>query len=172
MLGQLTAVIGLVDEEMTQVVTNLLGVDRDAGNAIMGSTKIADNTAIWISVIKQNTLDAETLGLIKHASREVQNVSEGRNDYIHAVFRSEGGFFDPAFFDPAIFDTGTVQARRVKRDKEKPLADLPPLLARACRLSCLVAHISHLVKGEPSPWTNKFEPPLPPPNDASEVHRA
>lgn len=169
MLGELTAIMGLVDEEMTQLVTDLLDIDRGAGNVVMGSTKLETNCDIWAAIIAQNTIDAETLWLVKYAGTEMRAVQKGRNDFIHAVFREEGGIFDRLVFDPTHFDTGTVKARRVKKEEEVDLSELPPLLLRAARLSCLVAHISHLMKGTPSPWHGKFDPELPPRPDKSGV---
>lgn len=162
MLGELTAIMGLIDEEMTQLVTDLLEIDRDAGNIVMASTRLETNYGIWAAIIAQKTIDAETLWLVKYTGTEMSAVQKGRNDFIHAVFREDGGIFDRLVFDHVHFDTGTVKARRVKKDEEIDLTELPPLLRRAARLSCLVAHISHVMRGTPSPWNGKFDPELPP----------
>jgi hypothetical protein len=85
-LGKLTAILGLVDDLMIQTVERVLNVDRAAANIIMGSSKIADNSAIWTNVIKNRTTDEDILWLIEHAIREIELTSKARNDFIHSVF--------------------------------------------------------------------------------------
>jgi hypothetical protein len=172
LLGELTAIIGLVDEEMTVLVQELLGVERGAANVVMGSTKISDNTAIWASIIAENTSDEDLLWLVKHADIEVQKVSEGRNDFVHAIFEMKEGPFDSSVFDPAVFHVSETVARRVRRVNERPVCDLKDVRDRAARLSCLVAHISHLVRNEPSPWQDKLDPAPPPRPDKDATHKA
>lgn len=107
----------------------------------MGSSKIADNSAIWASVIKNRTTDEDILWLIEHAMREIELISKARNDFIHSVFSRTY----PAFW--FIFPAHQTVARRVTNESPRSITDLPSMIDQAARLSCLVAHIDHLVGG-------------------------
>jgi hypothetical protein len=171
LLGELTAIMGQIDEEMTALVAILLQVDRDAANVIMGSSKVADNAAIWTNVIRNRSENEDLLWLVEHANSEIGKVSEGRNDFIHAVFEN---LLMPA---PVLYDsrgfgftqggfrTIDVEARRVRKKKRRSVTELQSVRDQAARLSCLVAHITHLACGFPadsSAWLERLGPTLPP----------
>ncbi len=64
-LGELTAIIGQIDDFMVQTVAHLLKVDRAAANLIMGSSKVADNSSIWATTIRNRTKDEDILWLLE-----------------------------------------------------------------------------------------------------------
>src|SRR5438128_2256334 len=86
LVGELTAILGQIDEVMIRTIERLLSVDRAAANYILGSSKIADNSGIWAQVIRNRTNDADTTWLVAHALTEMEGVSKGRNDFVHAWF--------------------------------------------------------------------------------------
>ena len=175
MLGELTAILGLVDDEMVKLAEFLLKVDRKAANTIMGSTSVATNATIWAETIRTRSANEDALWLVKHAQEEVQAVSAGRNDFVHAAFETQtinfGGSFGSSAFGMETFgggsytvSTGVALARRVKTGKKTSLEKLPILRDRAARLSCLICHISHIVCGsdpETSSWHERLAPTLP-----------
>ncbi len=169
-LGKLTAILGLVDDLMIQTVERLMNVDRAAANTIMGSSKIADNSAIWKSVIKNRTTDEDIIWLIEHAMREIELTSKARNDFIHSVFSRTLSLAD-GFSIPV----HRTVARRVRSDNPRPITDLPSVIDQAARLSCLVAHIDHLIAGNPgatSAWLERLGPTLPPRLDTASPRKA
>jgi hypothetical protein len=157
-LGKLTAILGQVDDLMVETIARLLNVDRDAANWIMGSSKVADNTEIWEKVIKNRTADEDVLWLIEHVKKEIVDISRSRNDFIHAVFwhlTQTDGF--------SFFSQNSV-ARRVRNTTLRPVTELPEIINQSARLSCLVAHIDHLIAGNPaasSTWLERLGPSLP-----------
>ena len=170
-LGEITAILGIIDDEMISLVGTLLSVDRAAANQIMGSTRVSENAKTWGAVINSRCEDPKVLWLVKHAQAEMKEVSSGRNDFIHAVFERptvfRGGMmigFGIGFGFPQAH-AGPAVARRVKSGSPVPVAQLPVLRDRAARLSCLVCYIGHIATGntpESSQWHNALSPTLPP----------
>ncbi|PBC02521.1 hypothetical protein [Mesorhizobium sp. WSM3860] len=172
-LGELTAIIGQVDEILIRTVAHLLTVERMAANRIMGATKISDNAGIWSELVRAKTTDEKILWLVSHAMVEIQSVSAARNDFVHAWFQmvrrdgawADGVWKEGVWCDGVWGDKAVLEARRVKSDKPRPLSELPIVRDRAARLSCLVAHIWHLLTEAPatnSPWLERLAPTLPP----------
>jgi len=176
LLGEIAAIIGLIDEEMTATVGTLLKVDRLAANVILGSSKMADNFAIWSAVIRNRVSDEDTLWLVKHVGNQMDTVSAGRNDFIHAVFGrpvvTYGG--EVVTYRGQALTYGPPEARRVRKVKTRPLDDLPKVRDQAAYLSCLVAHVCHLALGkaaDASPWLERLAPSLPPHPPKNEVRK-
>lgn len=111
-----------------RVKQGVMRAELFADHAAMGSTRLETNYKIWAAVIAQNTINADTLWLVTYAGTEMRAVQTGRNNFIHSVYREEGGIFDREIFDPAIFDTGTIKARRVKGSNEVDLIEYRHLL--------------------------------------------
>jgi hypothetical protein len=76
--------------------------------------------------------------------REIELTSKARNDFIHSVF-SRTFYLADGVSIPAY----RTVARRVRNERPRPITDLPSVIDQAARLSCLVAHIDHLVGGNP-----------------------
>jgi hypothetical protein len=174
-LGKLTAIIGQIDEEMVQTVCRKLKVKRAVGDAIMGSTKTSVSSSIWKRVVEGSAKRKKIGYLVDHAMAEIKAVSEGRNNFIHAVFYEhlEPGAYTYSttgeYVELQPDESVTTKAHRVKGGKRTPISELKPLVERAARLSCLVAHIAWLVapafpkrKSTTSPWHNRLLPTLPP----------
>jgi hypothetical protein len=174
-LGKLTAIIGQIDEEMVQTVCRILKIKREVGNAIMGSTKTATNGTIWKYLIEHATDDLDLRWLAKHAFDEMGAVSKGRNDFIHAAFYEAletGGYIystSNEYVELPPESSEMTRAHRVRIGARTPISELPSLIERAARLSCLVAHLAwtivnpHPGRGDGrSPWLDRLGPTLPP----------
>ena len=190
-LGELTAIMGQVDDLMVQTVAYLLKVDRPAANVIMGSSKVGDNVEIWANVIRNRTTDEDIIWLIELAVKEFPDVSRGRNDFIHAVFSDpmqmvggvavfggpEDGSATPVMtpMGPMMVSRRPPVSRRVRNKILRPVSDLPLIIDQAAQLSCLIAHIDHLIVGNPtstSSWLERLGPTLPPRLDTAAERKA
>ena len=181
-LGELTAVIGQTEDKMVQLVAHLLKVDRTAANWIMGSSRIADNATIWSEVIRNRTKDEDVVWLVEVACREIQEVSAGRNDFVHAVFQSpDYHLMQPmtALLSPSVLHAylprPTPSARRVRKFKQRSVSDLPKVRDQAVYLFNLVNHIDHIMAGnaaDTSPWLERLSPSLPTRPDKDAVRKA
>jgi hypothetical protein len=145
-------------------------VDRHAANIIMGSSKLADNVAVWSDIIRNRTNNEAVLWLIELSVKEFAAVSASRNDFIHAVFsrinQLANGFSMPSQLSVA---------RRVRKTNLRHLGELPGIIDQAARLSCLVAHIDHLAMGNPavsSAWLQRLGPTLPTRFDTASERKA
>jgi hypothetical protein len=153
LLGELTVILGNIDDKMIQLVAHLLNVDRPCANWIMASSKISDNSTIWAEVIRSRTKDPDILWLLKMADKEIQEVSAGRNDFIHAVFQQDTTIFlATAGFDnfAPIYGRPPMMVRRVRRIKSRPFTDLQNIRDQAVYLLMLILHIDHIMAGNPA----------------------
>ena len=174
-LGELTVILGQVDEILIRTVQNLLKLDRQAANLVMGSSKVADNAGIWSEVIRNHTKDPDLLWLVTHALSEINAVSADRNDFVHAWYERSLGAWGGRFLGWAsgVWGGGRIVSRRVRNTKHRLVVEIDGVRDRAARLSCLAAHIDHLIQGksEPSPWLERLAPSLPPRPPQGEVPR-
>lgn len=182
MLGELTAILGQVDDEMLGTVKELLDVSYRTAATIMGSTKSETNAEIWKRVITEK-IDAEKiLPLLQHVKIESKAIAEGRNNFIHAVFEEVHEVKDgPPELGGSIVMRGIsprprrlnnpdTKARKVRTGAYSDVSELPALRDRAANLSCYVAHIRLVVRelagferGDPerlTPWRDRLSPPL------------
>lgn len=172
LLGELTVILGQIDEEMVRTVSGLVMSDRPTAAKIMGSTAIANNSSIWAALIGIRSSDLDLLWLVDHAEKEIAEVSKGRNDFIHAFYREKlsfGGFIHTTSNELVELrpeSSKDTHAMRVRNSQNRPISELPPLKERAARLSCLIAHIGHCLSPDainhPSPWLGRLAPTLPP----------
>lgn len=188
MLGEVTVILGQVDEEMVRTVSGLISTDRETANAVMGSTNMENNTGIWAKLIAQRTDDLETLWLVDLAMKEFPVVARLRNDLIHAdyIVTVDTDFGSLTMRNLGVTARredgrrivlgleGPVNARRVRNGKMTPAEEITGLRDRAGRLSCLVAHIGYLLAHQSShtPWRDRLLPTLPPRPDDWEPGKA
>ena len=181
-LGELTAIIGQTEDQMVKLVAHLLKVDRTAANWIMGSSRVADNATIWSEVIRNRTKDEDVIWLVEVACREIQEISAGRNDFVHAVFQSPDYHLTmmylsniPPSIPLAYLPRLTPLARRVRKSKTRSVSDLPKVRNQAVYLLNLVNHIDHIMAGnaaDTSPWLERLSPSLPSRPDKDAVRKA
>ena len=166
LLGELTVILGQVEEIMVRTVAMILTIDRGAANRIMGSSKTADNMGIWYEIVRsRGPRKQEAANFAKHATIEAQKVAQGRNDFIHAWFEHSGGYVEPGYVEPGYVEEGELTARRIRAEKTRPVSELEAVRDWAIRLSNLVAHVEYLASpghSGPSPWLERLDPSLPP----------
>lgn len=198
LLGEVTVILGQIDEEMIRAVSGLISADRATTEAVMGSTKTQNNSDIWSRLIRLRNKDAlDILWAVDHAMTEFPAVQQGRNDFIHADFGVEavavleGGrevrisvgrghttYRNANGERVVIGATGPIVAKRIRSGRRTPIAGLQALRDRAARLSCLIAHIGWAVsphgqgKLHNSPWHERLAPTLPPRPDGWEPSKA
>lgn len=181
-LGELTAIVGQIDEAMTVTVSGLIQADRPTTDAVMGSSKVADNANIWASLIRLRSKDEDVLWQVEHALKEIQEVSAGRNDFVHAFFEQKLTSIEVMVSDGNSIDVygreGPPTARRVRsQNKQRPVTELQQVRDRAARLSCLIAHIGWqlaphgITDGGRSPWLARLAPSLPPRLDTAAARK-
>lgn len=147
LVGELTAIQGQIEELLLRTVTALLGLERRTASVILGSSKIADNTNIWATLIREKHTDPDLLLWVKHAKKEIEALAADRNDFVHAYFA-----FGTADLDRMLSEAPgghphipkphqTVVAARVRTGRRRDVADIRKVRDRAAVLSCMVAHI-------------------------------
>lgn len=196
-LGEVTVILGQIDEEMIRTVSGLINADRATTEAVMGSTKTQNNSEIWSRLVRlRNKGNLDILWAVQDAMTEFPAVQQGRNDFIHADFavetvavlddgkevrisagRGHTTYRDASGARVVIGATGPVVAKRIRSGRRTPIAGLHALRDRAARLSCLVAHIGWAVsvgqgKLHTSPWHDRLAPTLPPRPDDWEPGKA
>lgn len=160
LLGELTVILGQVDEIMVRTVAMLLKIDRTAANRVMGSSKTADNMGIWYEIVRSHgPRKKEAAKFAKSAQTEAQDVAKGRNDFIHAWFERSNNYVESGYVEPGYVEDGEITARRVRKEKPRPVSDLEAVRDQALRLSNLVAHVDYLASpghSGPSPWLERL----------------
>jgi hypothetical protein len=183
-LGTLIAIFGQIDDLMVQLVSHLLNIDRPAANVVMGSTSVETNVQVWFETIRNRTKDEDILWLIEQVRKEFPDVTMKRNGFIHAVFfhrtmpipgvgmvTGGGGFLGGTF----IVRPAPLARRYKKGGPSQSVDELPKLIEQCSRLSCMVAHVDHLMAGNPatsSPWLERLAPTLRPRLDTAEERKA
>jgi hypothetical protein len=159
-IGEIVEIMGQVDHTMVRTVGRLLSVDAAAAAKIMGSTRVADNSAIWAQVIRNRvTNQPEIAQLIAIAQGAISDMAELRNGFIHAIY--SGDYVEAGYVKPGY---QTTSAKRIKSGKRRSTSELRGARDKAATLSCLVAHVDHLTKADgdraPSPWHERLAPLL------------
>jgi hypothetical protein len=90
LIGEICAIQGQIEWCMLGTVRQLLSVERPTAQRIMGSTSIANNAEIWLAIINESDCSAELKLLAETAYRRLASLSEGRNDFLHAVYGATG----------------------------------------------------------------------------------
>lgn len=154
LLGELVEIMGQTDNILVGTVARLLNINRPAANKIMGSTRIADNVAIWANVIRDRCHVPDVSMLVEIAEERIKELVEYRNDFIHALFTNDyvDDYVEPGY--------QTTTATRIRSGKSRPVSDLQGARDLAATVSCLVAHIDHhATESEdrgPSPWLERL----------------
>lgn len=174
-LGEIVVILGQIEEEMVLAVSGLLKLDRPTTEKVMGSTKMADKSAIWSALIDfHKPDDHDLLAWVDYANTQMQVSSTSRNDFVHANWwhRIEGRHPDDGSIFEMFLRGGThlpgqpAAARRIsKHVSVRKGEEMESVRDHAAELSCVMAHITHVVShaDEPplSPWRNRL-PERPP----------
>jgi hypothetical protein len=136
MLGELVEIMGLIE---SMLIKSAVRVDPVASRKIQ-NTAAGGLGRLWAKAISGRVSDAQIAALIPHAERELKEVAENRNDFVHALF--EGDYVERGYVEPGYQATS---ARRSKTGKTRPTSDLQSIRDRAATLSCLVEQIANAV---------------------------
>lgn len=146
LIGEIVEIMGQVDEIVIQMIARLRAVDRAAViKDVAGS--VADKAANMKQAIRNRISDPEILSLADLAGREMKKVADRRNAFIHALFKGDyaSGYMEPGY--------QATSATNFRSQQKRPTTELDVLCVDATRLSCLIAHLDHLLKTpEPSQW--------------------
>ena len=113
MIGELCAVQGQIETLIQRTAKLLLSVSDDVIMAIFGSTSVRVNCDIWIKICRERINDAELLKVVEQAHKSATTISEGRSNFVHAMFESE------PWFDIILPFTTTVAIRVKNRNKNE-----------------------------------------------------
>jgi hypothetical protein len=164
LVGELVAIQGQIEYILGHIVAMLTGVGHEAMLAIMQSPSLKVNTHIFITVVRSKCTDARLLEIAEDVFDRMEDLSKGRNDFIHALFASDAG--GTAFTliqsgwgisayppKPVAVKTGSYR----KRDVD----ELQAVRDEAAKISCALAHIERCLQmGHPgdasTPWLDRF----------------
>jgi hypothetical protein len=146
LLGQIVEIIGLTESILARTAGRF---DRAAADKIKKSVA-GRQAGLWADAIIGLNDDPEMTTLISIAKKEIKDVAEDRNDFVHALF---SGDYAIDYVAPGYQATS---ATRSKNGKTRPVSDLPAIREHVARLSCLIAHIDYCMNESehrgPSPW--------------------
>src|SRR5208283_1154213 len=95
---------------------------------------------LWSTVVGRRAHDSAIDAQIAEAKKEIEEVAEDRNDFVHALF--EGDYVEAGYVEPGY---QTTSATRNKTGRSRPVSHLAAIRDRAAALSCLVAQIAKAV---------------------------
>ena len=174
LIGEICAIQGQIEWMMQNTVREAFKVDNPLTQRIMGSTSIGTNAEIWIGVVRRKQRRKGILAHAEQAFRDIKDLAEGRNDFVHAVYftknpGSRTGMFirvaEAGSHNPA--NSRTAIAVRVRNRKEVSVRKLAEVRDIAAAISVRVAHVHwsttmERVLREPSPWLGRLsELPVP-----------
>jgi len=177
LIGEICAIQGQIEWAMLGTVRQLLGVERRTAQHIMGSTSIAANAQIWLSVVNESQCDDETKDIAGVGFKRLAALAEGRNDFLHAVYGATGTSYPNGVTEdflirpdlhglPKLAGKGNV-AMRVRNQNIRDVADLKLVRDEAAFISVVAAHVQWVSHdretwgNEPSPWLDILAKPHP-----------
>jgi len=131
-LGELGEIMGLIE---SLLIESAARVDPSVSQKIRDQTA-AGQAPLWAKAMIGRVKDARLTALLPDAERQIKEVAEDRNDFVHALFEGDyvKGYVQPGY--------QTTSARRSKTGKSRPTADLQTIRDRAAKLSCLIDQIA------------------------------
>jgi len=160
-LGEICAIQGQIELTLQNTVRHLLGVPHKTVLAIMGSTSVRTNSEIFIEVARCKCDKPDLLRIAEDAFILIKDLSEGRNDFVHAIFgtTSGGGFRLTSGGLP--FGQHESSAMRVRNRKKRPACELQDVRDIAAKISCALAHfdaclVQKMDADSLTPWRGKF----------------
>lgn len=174
LIGELAALQSQCEWLMQLAVRRLLGLSMDTVRVLMGSTSIAANANIFISVVREKAVDPEVRAWAEYAFAQIEDLARSRNDFLHTLYGirppEEGSEVDVLFAyghrsDPFSKDPDLRVGIRVRSHSVVPLSQLKDIRDRAAYLTIVFAHVDWLASPEtngPSPWLRRLKSKLPP----------
>lgn len=144
-LGEISAIQGQIELSITLTVQLLLDISHETALRILGSTSLGNNIDIWHRIVLEKA--PEQRATADRVKADVQALTEGRNDFIHAIYGADPGHAGIALFSGvkhpvkwSSFGDFKRIAMRVRNQKKKPVAEMRTVRAIAVRVS-LRTHI-------------------------------
>jgi hypothetical protein len=162
MVGEICAIQGQIEFLLQRIVKQVLDLDFESTLAIMtASNSLKTTSRIALLVIKRKCADPETIKLAEDAFAQVEDLTKGRNDFVHAVYatgQGKTGAFSLSSGDAQPILTDIVAVRTANR-KHRPAGEIAIVRDQAARLSCALADLFHILtcgRDAPSPWRGKY----------------
>ena len=137
-LGELVEIMGLIE---SMLIKSAARIDGDASRKIQKAPGAGAQGQIWVNAIGGRVSDPQIAALIPHLERELKEVPEDRNDFIHALFAGDyaaAGYMQPGY--------QTTSARRNRTGKIRSTGDLQSIRDRAAKLSRLIDEIANAIR--------------------------
>jgi hypothetical protein len=113
MIGEFCAIQGQIETLIQRTARLLLAVSDELIMAILGSTSFRVNCDIWIKICRERINDPDLLKVAEQAHKSAEIISEGRSNFVHAMFESQ------PLFDLILPFTTTVAIRVKNRNKNE-----------------------------------------------------
>lgn len=161
-IGQLCAIQAQIEWCMQMAVMKLLKLSIKTTLKVMQSTSIRTNSEIWISTIREKVTDPQGLAWAEHAYSQIDKLSEGRNDFVHALY----GINLRHMMADSPSDLWMVAHRsspsrwvkesagtaiRLRNHAPSQLEKLPGLVKQAAKVSVIASFLDELCAAKPDP---------------------
>jgi hypothetical protein len=137
-LGELAEIMGLIE---SMLIKSAARIDGAASRKIQKAPGAGAQGQIWVNAIGGRVSDPKIAALIPDAEREIKEVAEDRNDFIHALFAGDyaaAGYMKPGY--------QTTSAKRNRTGKSRSTGDLQSIRDRAAKLSSLIDQIARAIR--------------------------
>ncbi|WP_166298324.1 hypothetical protein [Bradyrhizobium sp. 2S1] len=115
LLGELVEIMGLIESVL---IASAERVDPVASKKIRNATA-GGQGQLWANAITGGVTDPQIAASVARAERELKQLAEDRNDFIHALF--ENDYVERGYMEPGI---QTTSATRSKTGATRPTSDL------------------------------------------------
>lgn len=137
MLGELVEIMGLIESVL---IASTERVDPVASKKIRNATA-GGQGQLWANALAGRVTDPQIAATVTQAERELKQLAEDRNDFIHALF--ENDYVERGYMEPGI---QTTSATRSKTGVTRPTTDLERIRSRAEAVFCLIDQIARSVR--------------------------
>ena len=147
-LGELCAIQGQVEHLMVDTLSYALDVRTETARKMLASSSLHTNAIIWIAIFREKCRDQKTIKLAESAFALVQGITQGRNDFVHAVFATATGTswmllqYGKGKRQPRPTGNAAVALRTRDMKKKRPISDLKTVRNNAAELSVLLSDIA------------------------------
>jgi hypothetical protein len=174
LIGEICAIQGQIEWMMLNTVRDALDIEKALALRIMGSTAIGANSDIWMRCVRKKQRNKYILAMAERAVADIKELSEGRNDFVHAAYfarrKSEPDkpftFYAERGARPLPTGLEAV-AVRVRNQRTIPVSKLQSVRDAASVISIRIAHVHWMTIIRPklklpSPWLHRLDelPPL------------
>jgi hypothetical protein len=136
LLGELAEIMGLIKHMLGESAARF---DPAASEEIRQLATGRRQATLWANAIRSRVNDPKIAALIPIVEKEIEDMAEERNDFIHALYTNDyvDDYVEPGF--------QTTSVTRSKTGKTRPSSDLQAIRDHAAKLSCLIAQIASAI---------------------------